>query len=240
MANNILDNPAIWRASALHQQQSLNSGKHMSQGIDTGFPMLNDKLADAGWPANGVTEILYDRQGEGEISLLLPALRRLSEVDKWIVWIAPPHCLHGPALAAAGINIQRMLLVHPHANTSSGKRKGKDSLWCTEEAIKSGAASAVLSWPGLVKPEQVRRLQIIAAQQRTPCFLFRENGAAATPCALRVHVQGMDQEWISLSILKRKRGWPTAPFKLQVRSCPVYRYRKQPPLLQQPLVATAV
>ncbi len=223
MANNVLDNPAIWRASALHQQQSLNADKYMPQGIDTGFSMLNEKLADAGWPANGVTEILYDRQGVGEISILLPALQRLSESEKWLIWISPPHRLHGPALAAVGINTHRLMLVHPH----SGSRSSRDCLWSTEEAIKSGAASAVLSWPGQIKPEHVRRLQIVAAQHHTPCFLFREQGAAATPCALRIHVQGLDHEWVNVSILKRKRGWPVEPFKLQVRSCPAYRYQKQ-------------
>ncbi|OZG73800.1 hypothetical protein BTA51_08300 [Hahella sp. CCB-MM4] len=221
MANNVLDNPAIWRASALYQQQSLNTGKYMPQGIDTGFSVLNERLADAGWPANGVTEILYDRQGAGEISILLPALQRLSEDDKWLTWVAPPHRLHGPALAAAGINVQRLLLIHP------SDRSARDTLWSTEEAIKSGAASAVLSWPGQIKPEHVRRLQIVAAQHHTPCFLFREQGAAATPCALRIHVQALDQEWINVSILKRKRGWPSEPFRLRVRSCPGYRYQKQ-------------
>ncbi len=217
MLNDVLNNPAIWRASALHQQQSLGSNL-MPQGIDTGFPMLNEKLAGAGWPLNGVTEILYDRQGEGEVSLLLPALRLLSEQDRWIIWIAPPHCLQAPALAAAGVNIQRLLLIHP--------RSGKDCLWSTEEALKSGAASAVLCWPGQVKPEQVRRLQIVSVQHRTPCFLFLEEGTPATPCALRVHIQSLDQEHSTVRILKRKRGWPLEPFSLQIRKCPSFRYQK--------------
>ncbi|WP_020406927.1 translesion DNA synthesis-associated protein ImuA [Hahella ganghwensis] len=224
MADNILDNPAIWRASALHQEQSLNSGRYMLQGIDTGFPLLNEKLADNGWPVDGVIEILHDRQGTGEISILLPALQQLSERDKWLAWIAPPHILHAPALAAAGIHPHRLLIVTP----KPGSHATQDCLWCTEEAIKSGAASAVLAWPQQIKPEQVRRLQIIAAQYRTPCFLFRENGATATPCALRIHIRAQDHEWIDVRILKRKRGWPTEPFRLQIRSCPRYRYQKTP------------
>ena len=59
--------------------------------VPTGFAMLDEALPGGGWPRGALTEILPARTGIGEISLLAPALTRLSRQDpRWIVWVAPP------------------------------------------------------------------------------------------------------------------------------------------------------
>ena len=197
----------LWRGNELIEHQAI-----FPTGIDTGFNELNSKLSDDGWPASGVTEILYDRLGNGELSLLFPALRHFSQQDKWLIWIAPPLNLNAPALTRNSIDINKILLVHP--------RSAQDRLWCTEEALKSQTASAVLTWPTHLKSEHVRRLEVTAKQHSVPCFLFRNNGLMNSPCSLRLHVCNMDQNLAKVTVLKRKRGWSAKPVEVQVRNTP--------------------
>jgi cell division inhibitor SulA len=217
----LLNHPAIWCAGELTENPL--TGKASSQsstpGIDTGFAYFNQQLADAGWPSQGITEILYDRPGTGELSILLPLLRHLSQGERWLVWVAPPFQLHTPALLQAGVDSRHILQITPQS--------GKDRLWCTEEALKSAAVSLVLSWPGHLKAEHVRRLQIISNQYQAPCVLFREQGTLNTPCALRIHIRSIDQDHAHINILKRRRGWPPPPFTLRLRNCPGHRYQNQ-------------
>ena len=69
-----------------------------------GLRGLDRCLPGGGWPARGSIEILADRTGIGELSLLMPALARLVRRGArggWLAWIAPPHQPYAPALAPA-------------------------------------------------------------------------------------------------------------------------------------------
>jgi len=220
------DQYAVWTAGELAASETVNNkpknkatGLNAGSGVDTGHSYFNQQLTDGGWPRKGVIEVVYDRPGTGELSLLLSLLRYYSQGERWLLWIAPPFQLHIPALRESGVDSKQLLQIAP---TSI-----KDRLWCTEEALKSGAVSLVLSWPGRLKPEHVRRLQIISNQHRVPCVLFREQGALNTPCALRIHIGSIDQSHARIHILKRQRGWSPPPFTLPLRHCPVFRYPLQ-------------
>ena len=115
--------------------------------------------------------------GVGEIRLLAPALKYLSQVqERWITWINPPFIPFAPGLQAVGINPDKMLLVHPNKgvqkqgvqnkaeqsrnkqnrgekNRSEQKRTQQKlllnrHLWAIERACKSGTCSVVLAWLG--------------------------------------------------------------------------------------------
>ena len=74
------------------------------QGTPTGFSILDEQLSGSGWPTDGITELLYEHAGIGEIRLLAPALANLSQQKAgWILWISPPYIPYAPALIAAGI-----------------------------------------------------------------------------------------------------------------------------------------
>jgi len=92
----------------------------------------------AGLAARVVSELLTERNGIGELSLLMPALAQLSRQDDWLMLIAPPWIPYAPALAARGIRLSRLIV----ANTTSDK----DTLWATEQSLR--AAIAPLCWPG--------------------------------------------------------------------------------------------
>ncbi|MGQ0657177.1 MAG: hypothetical protein ACT4NU_03640 [Chromatiales bacterium] len=79
-------------------------------GVPTGFAALDVLLPGGGWPRGALTEIVV-AEGHGALSLLMPALARLREDDRWIAFVAPPYLPYPPALAARGINLARVLCV---------------------------------------------------------------------------------------------------------------------------------
>ena len=112
--------------------------------IPTGYRELDRALPGGGWPLGAITEILVDGYGIGELGLLMPALEALTKEDparpkKWVSWIAPPFVPYAPALQQHGVNIDRLLMIHP---TSGNKNR----LWAIEQAVRSGASAGVLAW----------------------------------------------------------------------------------------------
>ena len=84
-------------------------------------------------------ELLCDVHGIGELRLLASALTRLSRNEsRWITWINPPFVPYAPALARVGIDVGKVLLVHPKSH--------REALWALEQALKTGASSAALAW----------------------------------------------------------------------------------------------
>jgi cell division inhibitor SulA len=135
-------------------------------GIPTGFAGLDAEIPGGGWPVGALTEVLCDTCGAGEASLLLPALRYLTRAADWrgrgLLLIDPPHLPYAPALAEAGIDLDLLAVVRPKTE--------EDALWAAEQALRSGAAGAVLVWARPVRGtdsaqryQRLRRLQIAAA-----------------------------------------------------------------------------
>lgn len=137
----LLRNPRVWRASSTASAQA-------PQGWSSGYRKLDRFLPGGGWPRHALTEILVEHHGTGELRLLMPALARLSRAGTaddtgeagWVAWIAPPFQPYPPALTEWGIDLSRLLVVHPKEST--------DTLWAAEQALASGNCAAVLLWPG--------------------------------------------------------------------------------------------
>ena len=209
----VLDHPGLWRARHLVRARA-------RFGHRTGFPALDAILHDGGWPPAGLTEFLYDTPGVGELRLLLPALARLSHADaRWIAWIAPPCTPYAPALASAGVDLDRVLLIHP--------RNRREAMWATEQALRSGASSAVLAWldeSGL-GPTAIRRLQLAANQGRSWANLFRPCRASARPSMAELRILLDDEQSercdrVGVTVLKRRGGWATTRLVLELGQGP--------------------
>jgi len=91
----LLQRPDIWRGDQLSAAV---------KAVPSGFAELDAQLAGGGWPQGALTELIMPRQGIGALRLLMPALAQLSQDDRWICWVAPPHIPYAPALANAGID----------------------------------------------------------------------------------------------------------------------------------------
>ena len=156
--------------------------------IPTGFRELDQALPGGGWPLGALTEILVDGYGIGELGLLMPALVALTKEDpakpkKWVAWVAPPFVPYAPALQQRGVNIDRLLMIHP---TSGGKSR----LWAIEQAIRSGSSAGVLAWVAAADDVILRRLQLAAEEQGCWVLLFRPASTRSqrSPAALRIHL----------------------------------------------------
>lgn len=197
--------PAIWRGAEL--------ARTACPGLASGFAALDAELPGGGWPAGALTEILPQHEGIGELRILGPALAQLTSQGKFIAWIAPPHLPYAPALAAAGIALERILIV----KTS----RDSDSLWAAEQALRSAACGGVLAWPREIRFPQLRRLQLAAEDGRCLAVLFRPTAAARepSPAVLRIAL-ATSAGGLALSILKRRGAPLSRPILLPALSAP--------------------
>lgn len=169
--------------------------------ITSGYPELDAELPGGGWPRGNLTEILVDRSGIGEMSLLLPALARLSGEGGLLALVAPPWLPHAPAWAAAGVAPERLLVIRP----------GKQAAWCVEQLLKSGGFAGLLAWPESgIDARGLRRLQVAAEGQAVFAVLWRPTAVAATPspAPLRLALDAA-ADGLAVRILKR-RGRPAS------------------------------
>lgn len=206
----LLKHPQLWRADRLEIR---------NEGLSTGFSNLNAALAGKqgdGWPKAGLVELLCDQPGIGELRLLAPALAALCAEQRWISWINPPYIPYAPALEALGIDVRKMLLVHP--------RGYRDGLWALEQALKMGTCSCALAWldDTRLKPADLRRLQLAAKQGTCLAVLFRPErvAALASPAELRLALRAEtppQRDAVRVEILKRRGGWPQRPFTVQLK-----------------------
>ncbi|MBK1630329.1 hypothetical protein CKO31_06115 [Thiohalocapsa halophila] len=143
----LADRADLWRGHATPQAAPA--------GLSTGFRALDAALSGHGWPAAGLSEVLSAHQGAG-LALLLPLLAALSNGGqhrddrpvqprvqprthpRWLLWVDPPHIPFAPALAARGLDLRRILVVHA----------GADAAWAAEQGLRSGTCAAVLAWTG--------------------------------------------------------------------------------------------
>jgi protein ImuA len=176
--------------------------------IPTGFSELDCHLPGGGWPIGAITEIFVDGYGIGELGLLMPALAALTKADpakppKWVAWIAPPFVPYAPALQQHGLNLDRLLMIHPTAGN-------KNRLWAIEQVVRSGSSAGVLAWVAAAEDVILRRLQLAAEDQGCWVLLFRPASASQqrSPAALRIRLS-QAQAGTRVQIFKCRGGRPS-------------------------------
>lgn len=202
---------AVWRADAL--------ARHASTAgvVATGHALLDAQLPGGGWPVGGLCELLQTHSAQHEWRLLLPALCALQgqaakpDAATWVVLVGPPHVPFGPALAAQGLDVQRLLWVK--AGTPA------ERLWAAEQALRCAGVAAVLAWLPQVQAGPLRRLQMAAQTHAKLLFVMRPATAqqASSPAVLRLllgpggeaGITGADPDALHIQVLKR-RGPPLA------------------------------
>jgi cell division inhibitor SulA/protein ImuA len=192
--------PGVWRGGELENV--------VHATVPTGHRALDRELPGGGWPMGTLSEVLHDGVGIGEVSFLSGALARAADGGRLIAWVNAPHLPYAPAIAQAGIPLERCLVVRP-ANRDDG-------MWAAEQALKSGACGAVLCWFEQMKDYAwLRRLQMAAEAGRAMAVYFRPTAAESlsTPAHLRVVVTRQDGA-LNLRIPKRRGPPLVAPIRL--------------------------
>ena len=189
----IMARPDVWCADRL--------ASAVIPAVSSGFSVLDAELPGGGWPRGALTEILVDGVGLGECSLVMPALGRMREENRWSLLVAPPYQLHGPAWAACGIDLAHLVVVTP--------TRHRDVLWAAEHALSSGVVGTVLCWAKYIDAPQVRRLQVAVADSNSLAFLFRPARARtdSSAASLRLVLSAGSRGALAVDLLKR-RGTP--------------------------------
>lgn len=189
----LLTDPRLWRAGSTRSQRASES---------TGLAELDAFLPTAGWPQSSLSEVLFAADGQGELSLVLPLLARLSSGRGRLVLVAPPYRPYAPALIQCGIELDALVVV---------QASPKHALWAAEQCLRAGCCAAVLCWPDAGRDadeRSLRRLQLAAEAGHSLGIAFRPLRAAAqtSPAALRLTLDAEGE----LRVLKARGANPPA------------------------------
>ena len=196
---NLLSHPSIWRG---------RTGTGQFKTLPSGHALLDRFLPGGGWPDASLIEILIEQHGTGELQLLLPLLERLSQPAEdrqgrgWLCWIAPPYIPNAPALAAEGVDVSRVLLVHAQGND--------EVMWAMEQAMRSGGCELVLAWAEQATARQLRRLQLAAEEGETAGILFRPPAAIGEPSSASLRLKLSTATENRSDIVKSRGGRPAS------------------------------
>ena len=186
--------PALWRGRDRYAPQP---------SIPTGFNALDNALPAQGWNIGGVTELLVAQHGIGELSLLLPGLRHVighnnsspSGTGAWAAFVNPPHVPYAPAFSNAGIALERLLIINSADDTNT--------LWATEQLLRSGLFGAVVAWVNKSCAQRQRRLQLAAETGGSWAAVYRplhartEHSPVSTRICISMQLQKDLQSTIS-------------------------------------------
>jgi len=195
---------SVWRADQL--------GHSRTSAFSTGFAALDAEIPEGGWPCGCLIEILQPQPSVQEWRLIGPSLRPLLKGGRAVVAVGPPKPLHLPGLRHLGIEEQQLSWVV--ANAPSQR------LWATEQLLRANAAAAVVTWMPQARPEQLRRLQVLAQACEGLVFICRPLVARhdPSPAPLRVVARPLVDWQIEVQIVKRKG--PAQEVALQLSSVP--------------------
>jgi cell division inhibitor SulA/protein ImuA len=194
----LLADARIWRVK--------DSGAAAARPVwSSGCPALDARLPGGGWPTASLIEVLLESTGLGEIQLFLPALvaaqYRADGEMPWLTFIAPPYEPYAPALAGAGITLERLIVVRPPSAT--------EALWAAEQALSSGVCAMVLLWLKGTDARWLRRLKLAAEAGGALGVLIRpeRHRFEHSPAALRLLLKRGESE-PQLELLKVQGGRP--------------------------------
>ena len=194
-----LDN-LIWRGDRL--------ASAATPGLPTGHAQLDAALPGGGWPVGALTELLVPHVGVGELGLLLPLLAQIP-AQRRAVCIAPPNQLYAPALAAAGVPLDRLIVVHTTSPTHAR--------WAARQALNSRSCAVVLLWLAAADMGALRRLQLAAEESATALILIRPANLAAqpSPAVLRIALAGRCGG-LEVRLLKRRGPQLAGPLAIDL------------------------
>lgn len=210
---------ARWQRFGIHRA----SRAAVPRTWSSGWPWLDALLPGGGYPLDGVTELLVESFGQGELSLLLAALKpRLdAHADSRLVFIEPPHRLNAPALDSAGIDRSRVPVIRC--------RDTAERIWSIEQLAVAGGFVAFILWDNHLDTSALRRLQLASEKTGGPVFVYRDLAWALhrSPAALRLALHSQNGRQ-SIEVLKcrgpaggrvsglaaaRDQGWAPPPGK---------------------------
>lgn len=191
-------------------------------GAATGYTELDVLLPDGGWPAGALTEICVERPGIGELQLLMPAAALLTRNAQWLAMVNPPYAPHAPALAALGVHLQQVLVLHPQSVD--------EQVLAAVRLLDSGRCGIVLMWLDQVQAGMVHRLQRAAERSGALVVIYRPRRAPPfSGVALRLRVSKTEGRTV-IHLQQRQGDVAVSPVKLDLHGPLTRRPLPPPPL----------
>lgn len=130
-----------------------------------------------------------------------PTSSPTSDQEQWAALINPPHIPYAPAFTNAGIQLNKLLIIN--------STDDKETLWATEQVLRSGLFGCAVAWIQRSSAQQQRRLQLAAESGKTWATVYRPLRACKehSPVSTRICVQMIDQQ-LTLDIIKVRAGNP--------------------------------
>lgn len=198
---------ARWQRFGVHRA----SRAAVPRTCSSGWPWLDALLPGGGYPLAAVTEFLVESAGQGELSLLLAALKpRLDgHADSRLVFVEPPYRLNAPALDGAGIDRSRVPVIRC--------RDTAERVWSIEQLAAAGGFVAFVLWDNDLDTPALRRLQLASEKAGGPVFVYRDLACARhrSPAALRLAIHSRNgRQRIEVLKCRGPAGGRTAGLKV--------------------------
>jgi protein ImuA len=133
--------------------------------IPTGLPSLDRVLPLGGIRRGALVELLDARSGCGAETVAAVLTRAACRPGEAVVVVDPDRQFYPPALAAWGVPLGRLVVVHAADDA--------DALWAADQALRCPAVGAVWLRRDRLAPHDARRLQLAAEDGGTLGVLFR-------------------------------------------------------------------
>lgn len=185
------------------------------------WPELSSALPDGGLP-RGVVELACPRSLGGATSLALAAVcaGQQKSAHAWCAWIDPEDTLHAPGVVAAGVDLARLLVVHP-PRSLLGKIAVKlvasgafEVVTVDFDAVPGALAAAACQargrgGKGWAPDLLVRKLALAAEPTGSTVLLLTDASlprVAQWPVALRLELSRPDAGSLCVRVAKDRRG----------------------------------
>jgi hypothetical protein len=149
------------------------AGPLTESSFSTGVAPLDRLLPGGGLRHGMLVEWLSKGPASGAAMLSLIAAREAAEQGGIVVVIDRRQMFYPPAAAAWGIDLDRLVVVHP--------RSTLEELWAAVQALRSPVVAAVWAAIHQIDDRAFRRLQLAAEVGRTLGLLLRPAAARGQP-----------------------------------------------------------
>lgn len=197
---NLDNHPDIWRATSWRDDMAR---------LQSGFSELDCAL-NGGIVSAGVVRV-NSNMGIGEVSLFKKVLQHRPHKSIFIINAAG--VINGAWATGTSIPPQRLIQVKT--------RNYAETIWATEQCLKSDAVHCVLCWLPEINEKHARRLQVAASGHNTLLLLMMPLVAASFPLPISQDMLiTRCKHMLRIDIKKQRSGWPVNGIEVELLHTP--------------------
>ncbi len=210
--------PALARLCSTPEQ----AAPHATPVLPLGLPGLAAALPDGGLPRGCVSEISTPAGLAHATRFALAACvsaqacgreQRRDTRSAWCAWVDPNNSLYAPGASAAGVDLARLLVVHPSLKelTRIAVRVVASGIFALVTIDRSGIEGACLQANHSQQHWRTttRRLALAANNNGCTVLLLSQNNVARRdrlPTALRLELTRPNLHQLNMRVVKERRG----------------------------------